>query len=50
MSQDVRDAALQVIDNLAAEIQAQGDRTPVNVLDWTGKATYVLLHSTFFRF
>ncbi|KAI0922392.1 hypothetical protein AcV7_005936 [Taiwanofungus camphoratus] len=39
MSQEVRDAALQVIDNLAAEIQAQGDRTPINVLDWTGKAT-----------
>ena len=40
MSSDVRVAALQVVDQFVSYVQS-GAEKPVNILDWTSKATYV---------
>ena len=40
MSSDVRVAALQVVDQFVSHVQS-GAEKPVNILDWTSKATYV---------
>lgn len=41
MSGDVRLAALQVVDQFVNHVQA-GAGQPINILDWTSKATYVV--------
>ena len=40
MSGDVRVAALQVVDQFVNYVQS-GAEKPLNITDWTAKATYV---------
>ncbi|KAI0644094.1 cytochrome P450 [Trametes meyenii] len=39
MSGDIRVSALEVIDDMVGYVQASGDKEPINILEWTAKAT-----------
>ncbi|KAI0644064.1 cytochrome P450 [Trametes meyenii] len=39
MSSDIRHSALEVIDDLTGLVQGKTDKEPINILEWTAKAT-----------